>query len=167
MAIVFQCKCGRPLRANLEAVGKRTRCPGCGQILIIPSAGGKPETTHIAPTPTSEIGDPFALELDWSTVESKIPAAPDTHQVESGAIKIDSTHAEGPLVDIARTEDGSRQYRVLSQKDQGFAGKFNAGKLEEILNAYARQGWVLKIAVTMNLPSHGGHHDEMIVILER
>ena len=56
----------------------------------------------------------------------------------------------------------------FSRFDSGFfTGKFNPTKLEEALNAHARQGWCLKAAVTMNVPAHGGHHDELIVILER
>ena len=32
MAIVFHCKCGHMLRAQLESAGKRTKCPACEQV---------------------------------------------------------------------------------------------------------------------------------------
>jgi len=148
-------------------------------ILTIPGAGMvEAASANASAEPTSVIeADPFTLNLDWSTVEAQRPAAIATvtgeHQAhaparpESGLIKIDSVVVDTHLAEIPRTEDGSKQYRVVTQKDQGFSGKFNATKLEEMLNAQARQGWALKSAVTMNIPSHGGHHDELIVILER
>lgn len=173
MAIVFQCTCGRPLRANLEAVGKRTKCPGCGQILTIPSALDKPPASPTVASSSQEnsaitdAGDPFAPELDWSTPESRDATLPDPKRSGSGIIAIDSAHAETASAEATRPDDGSRQYCILSQKEQGFSGKFNPAKYEEMLNSHARQGWCLKAAVTMNLPSHGGHHDELILILER
>ncbi len=179
MAISFQCQCGRLLRASLETAGKKTRCPGCNQVLTIPGASlvGASVATSSATTgagassPSSVIeADPFTLNLDWSTVEAQHPPAPPaaSDRPESGLIKIDSVATDSPLLaEVPRTHDGSRQYRVITQKDQGFSGKFNATKLEDMLNAQARHGWTLKSAVTMNIPSHGGHHDELIVILER
>lgn len=163
MAIVFHCTCGRPLRANLEAAGKRTKCPGCQLVLTIPNPGGKPALTPAGPAPEF---DPFAPELDWSTLESRPSPEPDLTRSGVIAIKIDSALAEAPAVDPPRPEDGSRQYRILSQKEQGFS-KFNPAKLEELLNDFARRGWSLKAAVAMNLPGHSGNHDELIVILER
>ena len=167
MVIVFHCKCGQLLRAQPDAAGKRTRCPGCNQVLTIP-ADSKPASSVAAPAPPAEEPDPFMTELDWSALESKTAAAADDSQSpSSGNIKIDSVHTDAPVAEAARPSDGSRQYRVLAQKDQGFAGKFNAAKLEEMLNEHARRGWSLKVAVTINMPSHGGNHDELVVILER
>ncbi len=36
MAIAFTCACGKALRARDEVAGKKTRCPQCGAILLIP-----------------------------------------------------------------------------------------------------------------------------------
>ncbi len=173
MAIGFHCKCGRPLRASLDAAGKRTKCPGCGQILTIPSqstpesAAPVPQIAGAPAAPATE-ADPLALTIDWPPAD--LPRAETDLHRSSGAaiIKVDAAVADGPSqLEVPRTEDGSLQYRVLTQKDQGFAGKFSATKLEEMLNAHARQGWCLKSAVTIQIPGHGGHHDELIVILER
>ena len=166
MAIVFHCKCGHLLRAQPDAVGKRTRCPGCNQVLTIP-ADAKPATAPAAPAPPAEEPDPFMTELDWSALESKASPADDPQRSSSGIIKIDTVHTDAPVTEAPRPVDGSRQYRVLAQKDQGFTGKFSATKLEETLNEHARRGWSLKAAVTISTPSHGGNHDELVVILER
>ncbi len=166
MAIVFHCKCGQLLRAQPDAAGKRTRCPGCSQVLTIPTAS-EPATSPAAPAPPADEPDPFMTALDWSALESKAAATDESQGPSSGIIKIDSVHTDAPVAEAPRPSDGSRQYRVLAQKDQGFAGKFNAAKLEEMLNEHARRGWSLKVAVTINMPSHGGNHDELVVILER
>jgi len=171
MAIVFHCECGRPLRASPETAGKKTKCPGCGHVLTIPSAQAKPTG------PALEIEeDPFAPSLDWSTLNvlKAAPKDPDSESSLSTAtatvstIKIDAAQAdEAHAEDIPRTEDGTKQYRVLGHKEQGVVGKFTPGRLEEVLNAHARNGWSLKAAVVIDMPGHSGHHDELVLILER
>lgn len=61
-----------------------------------------------------------------------------------------------------------KEYKVLSQKDKWFSGKFDPQKLEEALNSYAQQGWVVKAAITAEIPGVFSHNrEECIVILER
>ena len=167
MAIVFQCECGRPLRANPETAGKKTKCPGCGQVLTIPGGPAKPAVVAVEE-------DPFAPSLDWSTLNVLKAAVRDTDSEPSAstatvsAIRIDAAQADAAHAeDIPRTEDGSRQYRVLGHKEQGIVGKFTPARLEEVLNAHARKGWSLKAAVVIDMPGHSGHHDELVLILER
>ena len=60
------------------------------------------------------------------------------------------------------------EYKVVTQKDRLLGGKFDAEAIEAALNAYAREGWVLK-GVT-SAPFHGlraGARDEVLLILER
>ena len=61
-----------------------------------------------------------------------------------------------------------KEYKVLSQKDKWFSGKFDPAKLEEALNAYAKQGWVVKAAFSADVVAvFGPAREEAIVILER
>lgn len=60
-----------------------------------------------------------------------------------------------------------KQYKVMTQKDRFFAGKFDPEKLESAINAYAEQGWQVVSVATASIPGFGGARDEMIVILER
>ncbi len=39
------------------------------------------------------------------------------------------------------------EYKVLTQKDRWFGGKFEPAKMEQALNAYAQEGWRLAKAV--------------------
>ncbi|MCA9108550.1 MAG: DUF4177 domain-containing protein [Planctomycetaceae bacterium] len=65
-------------------------------------------------------------------------------------------------------ESTIKEYKVLTQKDRWFSGKFDPEKLEEALNAYAEHGWVVKAATTATIPGlMSGTRDEMIIILER
>ena len=59
------------------------------------------------------------------------------------------------------------QYKILTQKDRFFAGKFDPEKLESAINSYASEGYVVKAATTASIPSFSGTREEMIIILER
>ena len=61
-----------------------------------------------------------------------------------------------------------KQYKILSQKDKWFSGKFDPQRLEEAINSYAQQGWIVKAAFTAEIPGMMmGMRDEAIIILER
>ena len=60
-----------------------------------------------------------------------------------------------------------KQYKVLSQKDKWFSGKFDPAKLEQAINSYAQQGWIVKAAFSAEIPGLMGAREEAIVILER
>lgn len=60
------------------------------------------------------------------------------------------------------------QYKILTQKDRWFGGKFDPNRVEEALNAYAQEGWRLSEAVTASFPGFmSGNREELIIILER
>lgn len=61
-----------------------------------------------------------------------------------------------------------KEYKILSQKDKWFSGKFDPLRLEEAINSYAQQGWIVKAAFTAEIPGLMGHaREEAIIILER
>jgi hypothetical protein len=61
-----------------------------------------------------------------------------------------------------------KEYKVMTQKDRWFAGKFEPLKIEEALNAYAAEGWRLAAAATATFPAFfSGGREELIMILER
>lgn len=60
------------------------------------------------------------------------------------------------------------QYRVLTQKDKFFGGKFEPKKVEEALNSYAAEGWRVVSTATASFQTMlSGNREELIVILER
>lgn len=60
-----------------------------------------------------------------------------------------------------------KEYKVLTQKDKWFSGKFDPAKLEEALNAYAQQGWTVLTCATADIPGFGSSRQEFITVLER
>ncbi len=59
------------------------------------------------------------------------------------------------------------EYKVLTQKDKWFAGKFDPMMLERAMNSYAQQGWKVIGCATADIPGFGAARQEFITILER
>lgn len=59
------------------------------------------------------------------------------------------------------------EYKVLTQKDKWFSGKFDPVVLETAINAYAQQGWRVIGCATADIPSFGASRQEFVTLLER
>jgi Domain of unknown function (DUF4177) len=77
------------------------------------------------------------------------------------ATTIGSSSAKSP------SSSPHREYKVITQKDKWFSGKFDPEKVEGVLNSYAKQGWVMKGVATASVPGFGGQRDEIVIIMER
>ncbi len=60
-----------------------------------------------------------------------------------------------------------KEYKVLSQKDKFFSGKFDPEALEKAINAYAEQGWEVVSMATASFPSFTGAREEIVVLFQR
>jgi hypothetical protein len=60
-----------------------------------------------------------------------------------------------------------KQYKIMTQKDRFFAGKFDPEKLESAINSYAEQGWEVVSVATASIPSLGRNREELVVVMER
>lgn len=60
-----------------------------------------------------------------------------------------------------------REYKVMTQKDRFFSGKFSPEKLEAALNGYATEGWRVVGVATGEIGSGFGNREEMVFVLER
>ena len=174
MAILFDCECGRPLRAKAAFAGRRTRCPHCGANMTIPEDPSlEAAAAHAAAKAARDLGQvveelaPISL-VDMPIVADSPRISHDgTDEPPSGLAPVSAVNTHAGADAEADPDLDERQYKVLTHKDMGFAAKFDPHRLEETLNRLARRGWVMRSAVVMNLPGHGGHHDELVVILER
>lgn len=61
----------------------------------------------------------------------------------------------------------SYQYKVLTQRDRRFSGKFNPEQLEEALNGYATEGWHVVGTATAEFKGGLSTREELIVIMEK
>jgi len=59
------------------------------------------------------------------------------------------------------------EYKVLSQKDKWFSGKFDPMLLEQAINAYAQQGWRVIGCATADVPGFTASRQEFVTLLER
>lgn len=59
------------------------------------------------------------------------------------------------------------EYKVLTQKDKLFSGKFDPTNLEYAINAYAEQGWRVISCTTADISGFGRSRQEFIVVFER
>ncbi len=59
------------------------------------------------------------------------------------------------------------EYKILTQKDKWFSGKFDPALLEQAMNAYAQQGWRVVGCATADINSGFGGRQEFVAILER
>ncbi len=59
------------------------------------------------------------------------------------------------------------EYKILTQKDRFFAGKFDPQKLERAINAYVQEGWLVASMAAASFPSLTGKREELIVLLQR
>lgn len=60
-----------------------------------------------------------------------------------------------------------KEYKVLTQKDKWFAGKFDPEKLEQAINAYASQGWQVVSVATASIPGLRENREEMVIVMVR
>jgi hypothetical protein len=77
-----------------------------------------------------------------------------------------------PPIRIPR--DGQREYKVITQRDEFFGGKFDPMLLQELINRHAEEGWRVVSIATADVSTFfgtfwAGHgaRQEIIVFLER
>lgn len=70
-------------------------------------------------------------------------------------------------VEVEAAGDARLEYKVLTQKDRFFGGKFDPIKLEEALNSYAHQGWAVSGIATADIPGWSGSRQELVVVMSR
>ena len=69
---------------------------------------------------------------------------------------------------VSKNANRMKEYKVLTQKDKWFSGKFAPELLEQAINSYASQGWRVVAATTASFPGvFSGNREDMIIIMER
>jgi hypothetical protein len=159
MSIEVACQCGKTFKAKDEHAGLRSKCPNCGGIINIPKA-------HLAPPPIEDgvgIADlQEGLEEDRLGSEREATLTDLWKVLNTIATSLGSSSAKG-----TSGPGQQREYKVITQKDKWFSGKFDPEKVEGVLNSYAKQGWVMKGVATASVPGFGGQRDEIVIIMER
>lgn len=163
--------CGERGKIPANLVGARIKCKKCGGAFHVADSARAAAPAHAhSGTATAIQGPPPAFDgiavegLDtaaWSLApdssSAMIPVAVEPVPVAAPAAP-EPVHHDGPI----------REYKLLTSRDKIFEGKFDLPRLEEILNQYARQGWVAKSMCLPHLKNFQGTlHEEIVVLLER
>lgn len=169
--------CKKSDRVPDKFIGARLKCKACGTSILVTAQGAE---AAAATTPAAAAAKavaaraPSGIEVEgldstaWSTVSeppvttAAEPVDPnhEVHELEQSSLR-DSTSDAGHA-------EGSKEYKILTQKDKWFNGKFDLARLEEALNAYAQHGWVVKSMATPHIAGFsGGPREELVILLER
>lgn len=160
MPILFNCKCGKPLKARDELAGKKIKCPHCGVLLTAP-----PPTPATTGAKAAETTKGAGTLLEGAISIEDLPLTEEASRIAVSTPGI----GEGPAAaaEAAPLDDSEKKYKVVTTKDLGFVSKFDAARLEDALNQYWKKGWAVRSTVRITVPGHGGAHDELVFILER
>jgi phage FluMu protein Com len=159
MSIEVACRCGKVLKAKDEHAGLKVKCPGCGAVVEVPKA--QPDSAAI-PDGVGIDDLKKGLEEDRLGSEREATLTDVWKVLNTIATSIGSSSSK-------RSSDAgqNREYKVITQKDKWFSGKFDPEKVEGVLNSYAKQGWVMKGIATASIPGFGGQREEIVIIMER
>ncbi len=141
---MFCTECGSYIEENARF------CTGCGKPVgasapVVPESPAAPEVPVAPAAPVETYAAPAAPEVN-----------------ASAGMNFD--------FDTNTAVPGTKQrytYKVLSQKDKWFSGKFDPMILEQAINAYAQQGWRLVGCATADIPGLGVTRQEFVAIMER
>jgi len=150
----FSChQCGKKYSTPADFAGKGVRC-GCGAKITVPS----PTESPLDGTQQAFVSQPRTSSVDPQAIPIK--------QLD-GIATLLSQIAARLNTETATTLVAQMQYKVLTQKDKWFSGKFDPEKLEGAINSYASQGWRVCGVATASFPGFGGKRDEMVIVMER
>jgi hypothetical protein len=92
----------------------------------------------------------------------------DVLRLEPEAERAPAESVEGGHATFEPQGAALKEYKIICSRDKVFEGKFDLARLEEAINQYARQGWVVRSMSTPHLKGFGeGTKEEIVVLLER
>ena len=148
--------CGSQGKVPDQILGKKIKCQVCG--VSFQADPAKAEAPR---------GD--TIEVEGLDATSWVATA--AHAAGHGRGPAHDGAGMSPVAPSSNPPDAGgalRQYKVLTQKDKWFEGKFDLCRLEEALNHYAGQGWAVRAMSTPHVMGFsGGPREEIVVLLER
>jgi hypothetical protein len=166
--------CGERGKIPPSLLGSRIKCKKCGLSFNVAPAAAK-ATASAGPTAVGVAAATIGSASEGIAVEGLEASAwtvPDDHG-DGLKVQPEANHASAEVTDatskfVAHEPTGLKEYKILTTKDKIFEGKFDLGRLEEALNLYAREGWVVKAMSHPQVKNFtGGMQEEIVVVLER
>ena len=165
--------CGEKGSLPDHLIGKKIRCQKCGKSFLAGSSSSEvtPSTSH-AIAAASGVGKTEGGTIEVDGIDASTWAS-NAVAVDKLVLLAEGHHEPTPAFTASpqgadHSDAPARQYKVLTQKDRWFEGKFELAKLEEALNHYARQGWVVRAMATPHVVGFsGGPREELVILMER
>jgi Domain of unknown function (DUF4177) len=168
--------CGERGKIPPTLVGARIKCKKCGISFNVAPSAAKAPAVEVAAVAAGQAAAPASGTADGGIAVDGLEAAawavasdqpPDLLKAEAESVTSESTDAAHHGFE-AHDSTGLKEYKVLWSRDKLFEGKFDVPRLEEALNHFARQGWVVKAMSTPHLKDFGGGmKEEIVILLER
>ncbi len=183
MAFISCPSCGEKGSVPNELAGKKVRCQKCGaSFQAVPVTAEFPLMTEGGSAIGARGSRAGSIDVDgldpatWAAsaptptafAEPKNLPEPDHEADGPSAATQQPAGAPEPAKAPLASEVPRRQYKVLTQRDGYFEGKFDLARLEAALNHYAGEGWVVRSMATPHIAGFsGGPREEIVVLLER
>ena len=147
--------CGERGKIGAQFIGVRIKCRKCGVGFLVAAPAAKAAG---ASSPIEESYEGIRVE----GLDSTAWVVPSETPMTATA----TPPGEEPTA--ATVAASRREYKLLTQKDKYFEGKFDLARLEDALNHYAQEGWVARSMVTPQVKGFSGiSQEEIVVLLER
>jgi hypothetical protein len=150
-------------------IGKRIKCGKCNNRFLVtpPVAKGAAVKAGKVETPSPAPGEPAheGIEVEGleavSWASAAVSKAEPDHEAGDGPQGVFTESHGDHATDV-------KEYKVLTQKDKWFEGKFELLRLEEAINHYAHSGWKVRAMTTAQVAGFsGGAKEEIVVLMER
>ena len=166
--------CGERGKIPPTLVGARIKCRKCGISFNVAPSAAKAPAAEEAVVAAGQAAPQAALAADGGIAVDGLEAAAWTVAGEAAPELLKAEELQPGNTDSAHhafephNPTGVKEYKVLWSRDKLFEGKFDVPRLEEALNNFARQGWVVKAMSTPHLKDFGGGtKEEVVILLER
>jgi hypothetical protein len=174
MSITVRCSCGKQSNLPESFLGKRVRCNFCGALSIVDVQEAPEEhpeldwETHVAESLLSGPDPSSGAATGVLEAEPAVEAAPTFDEVTAVEAEVAADpESEAEAAPTFTRVEGAKEYKVLTQRDKWFGGKFDPERFEAALNFFAGHGWVVRSMVSGNVAGFSGNREEVLVLLER
>jgi len=166
--------CKEQGRIPQSFVGKQIKCSKCGNRFLVTTPPAKAAaataakgTSTPADTQVHIPANPLTDEIAVEGIEAGSWSSLSVSPTEEHS---DSDHGtQGKFIESPSTHPaGTKEYKLMTQRDKWFEGKFELPRMEEAINYYAKQGWTVRSLTSTQVTGFsGGPREELVVLFER
>jgi hypothetical protein len=166
MASVTCPSCGERGKIPPSLIGSRIKCKKCGVSFTVSPPAAKAAAAVGATGATTAAAAIEGIEVEGLDASAWSLSTETSGSLKAVALaepdqKSDSSSHFAP----AAPASGHKEYKLLTPRDKIFDGRFDLTRLEEAINHFARQGWVVRSMLIPHIKGFSGALEETIVVL--